>query len=103
MSLDSKDVWGETALKPEFYEGNNMSRALIAELRDMYIRRAKAIKRGLDPDSTWEDINRNSAETARMLAADKLGMDKNSVWNKIVTEFRAKWEVTEDGIIKERL
>jgi len=103
MSLDPKDVLDGITLKPVFHEGGNMSKALIGEIRDIYLRRTIALKRGLARDSSWEEINRHSAETTRMLAADKLGMDKNSVWKKIVTEFRTKWEVTEDGSIKERL
>jgi hypothetical protein len=86
MSVDSKDIWDGITLKPVFHESGNMSRALIAEIRDIYLRRNIALKRGLAAESSWEEINRHSAETARMLAAIRLGMDKNTPWNEIVDE-----------------
>jgi len=86
MTVDRKDLPEGIEFTAEQYEQGGISRQELGQQRDKFLRHFIAVKRGLDPDATWEDINRRSAETTRMLAARRLSLDLDASWNEIVRE-----------------
>ena len=90
MDEGKKNKDEDVTLKVEFYETGATTAVGIAEMRDKYLRHSIAIKRGLSPNASWDEINRRSAETTRMLAARSLGIDLHASWSEIVEEERKR-------------
>ena len=97
MDEGEKNKDEDVTLKVEFYETGATTAVGIAEMRDKYLRRSIAKKRGLHPDASWDEINSGESENARKMAAVKLNLDINSDWKKIVTEFRKQFKVIPIG------
>lgn len=85
----NKNIFDEAGLKAKQYE-SGMDNYEIGSQKDKFCRYKIAMKRGLDPDATWDDINKQLAETTRKLTAAKLGLDLDASWKDIVNENKKK-------------
>ena len=86
MTVDRKNLPKGIEFTTEQYERGGINGAELGAQRDKFLRHSIAVKRGLSPDATWDDINRQAAEITRKLTAGKLGMNIDASWNEIVAE-----------------